>query len=252
MLSLPASLTVTRNKDVEAKLQEKARKWITRQERSEGIHASELLDPRLAYFKKTDPRSYPDRLVNTFLVGQILHAFVISAVEGGPLSWDTDIGSLTSEELGIEYSMDLFIKGKVRELKTSRSFYEPKTLRDLEMYCEQVLVYLACTNTLSGQLWILYLNLRDADKRTSPEWRCYDVTITQEDLVKLKADILHTRQLLDIAVLMPKDHDVHRQLPLCRDWLCSRKMCDYYDKCQPEGRYKPLVPEKVADAVSAV
>jgi hypothetical protein len=229
MLTLPESIVIKRNKSVEGKLIEKARAWVTKDARSNGVHASELLDPRQAYWKRTNPKELSDRLVNTFLVGKVLHAFVVNAVDGVKTTSidETDIGSQTSKELGIEYSPDFLINGKVRELKTSRSFYEPKTLKDVAMYAEQILVYMASTNTVSAQLWVLYLNLRDETNRTSPEWRAYDITVTQEDLASIKTDIKQIRAQLLVAVAEGSD----KNLPPCRDWLKSPKFCDYWDRC---------------------
>lgn len=229
MLTLPNSLTIKRDRAVEARLVEKAREWVTKDERSPGVHASELLDPRKAYWQRVDPKELTPRLVNTFLVGRVLHAFVINAVdEKKSLDLDTtDTGSQTSKELGIEFSPDFVINGKVRELKTSRAFYEPKTIDDLAMYAEQVLVYLAATNTLTGQVWVLYLNFRDADKRTSPEWRCYTITISESDLQKLKTEIKAYRKALLRAVEVKSDKD----LPACREWLRSEKFCDWWGQC---------------------
>jgi hypothetical protein len=232
-LTLPASLTIQRDADQESTLVQKAREWVTKDERSPGVHASELLDPRKAYWQRKDPKPLTDRLVNTFLVGKVLHAFVINAVEGTHLDWKTDEGSRTSEELGIEYSPDLLNEGVVREIKTSRSFFEPKTFEDLGMYCEQLLTYLAATDTLTGFLYVLYLNLRDEEGRTAPAFRCYRVSVSQADLDKLKKDIITVRHML----LRSIDANLPGALPLCREWLCSAKMCDWWEKCQPETRY---------------
>lgn len=234
MLILPESIDVKRNKKIEAKLIDKARDWIESEDRSPGIHASELLDPRLAYWRRKKPMVLPDRLVNTFLVGKVLHAFVIGVVEEKPIELKiTDAGSRTCDELGIEWSPDFLINGKVRELKTSRSFYPPKTVDDIAMYIEQALVYMAATDTLESQVWVLYLNLRDEEKRTSPEWRAYDITITKEDLKKIKSAVRKTRIMLQNTL----ETDEYRALPLCRDWLCSERMCEYWKVCKPEGRY---------------
>ena len=229
MLKLPDRLSIKRDKKGEARLVEKARAWVTKDGRTPGIHASELLDPRKAYWSRVDPKELSNRLVNTFLVGRVLHAFVINAVDGTKsLAIDgTDQGTRTCEELGIEWSPDFFIKGKVRELKTSRAYYEPKTVEDLAMYAEQTLVYMAATNTLEGQVWVLFLNFKDEDKRTSPEWRVYTISITQDDLDQFKQAIKITRKALLSALKVNSDE----KLPPCREWLRSKKMCDWWGQC---------------------
>ncbi len=159
MIPIPNSLTIDRREDGEAWLMKKARAWV---EKSSGdrskevlLHASDCLDPRLAYFARKFPGPVPDRLIPIFLIGRVLHAFVINAVEGTALNWDADGGSKISETLGVTYSPDMLIKGIPREIKTSRSPYEPRDVKDLALYCEQLLIYMAAEGKTQGDLWVL-------------------------------------------------------------------------------------------------
>ena len=77
----------------------------------------------------------------------------------------TDAGS-SHCDLGFDYSPDAFYDGLVREVKTSRSFYEPTSIEDLGTYIEQVLIYMVATETLESELWVLYLNLKDETGKT--------------------------------------------------------------------------------------
>lgn len=233
-IPFPGSLGLKRNKAAERMLVEKARKFIESGDRTPGIHASDLLDELQAFYKHTSPSSLPDRLVNTFLVGKVLHAFVLQSIDDRP-SVDlgiTDDGSSVSD-LGFSYSPDKVLRGMVRELKTSRSFYEPKTVRDLDSYIEQVLVYMAAEKTIRGQIWVLYLNFRDKEKKTAPAFRTFDVTISEEDLAVLRTWLAERTVVLADAI---KRNDP-TALPLCREWKCGRGNCDFYDKCKPDGRY---------------
>ena len=242
-IPLPSSLTVQRNRPAERMLVGAARAWVEGDERAPGVHASDLLNPRQAIYRKLDPKVLPDRLINIFLIGKVLHAFVLQTVDG---KTDVDIkvtdeGSFWSEEIGITYSPDKIMGGKVRELKTSRSYKEPTHVEDMSGYIEQILIYMASTQTLDGQLWVLYLNLRDeATGKLDPSFRCFDIKISEGDLATLIQTCKSVRELVEKGVAL-KDPKV---APLCTEWLCNRKLCDWYDQCQPEGRYEPEKPKK--------
>lgn len=235
MISIPEGVVVDRRPAREAELYDVARTWLAKEERTPGIHASGLLDPRQGWFNIKFPGPLPDRLVTMFMVGKVLHAFIIGAHAGAVDLGATDAGSRSSS-LGYDYSPDLFYDGMVREVKTSRSFYEPTSIDDLSMYIEQVLTYMAATETLESELWVLYLNLKDETGKTSPAFRCYSVQITADELAATKTEIADTANMLQAALDSPDDQSF-RTLPLCREWKCGARNCEYYDQCQPEGRY---------------
>lgn len=247
MYEVPASLKIKRSKESEALLNERSRHWIENGERTPGIHASDLLSPRLAYWNRMKPGVLPERLINMFLIGRVLHAFILSAVdEKTGVDWSSDGGSKTSEELGIEYSIDSFLGKIPRELKTSRAFYEPKKLKDLWSYTEQLLIYMAAENKLEGEIWVLYLNLRDKGK-SAPCYRAYKVTLSQADLDALKQKFKETADNIK-AALAAKDH---RPLPLCQEYKCGRGNCDHFDDCKPEERWKPARVKKTDEEKEA-
>src|SRR5574341_374313 len=93
MLKLPNSLNIRRAYGAEDKLLEYTKKWLEQEERDPRIHVSDLLNPRMAYWKRKAPKELSDRLAVMFLVGKVLHAFVLSAVEGKKgTDWSTDTG----------------------------------------------------------------------------------------------------------------------------------------------------------------
>lgn len=234
MLKLPESLEITRSKKSEDALLALGKKWLHQDERKEGLHASDLMDPRQAFFKHTDPRPIQDRLVNVFLVGKIGHVIVLSTVDKVKgLSVTSDEGSEWSEELGIWFSADKTLDGIPRELKTTRSYYEAKTVEELSLYCEQLGIYMVARNSTVGQLWVLYLNLKDSSGKTAPQWRAFTVRVSPEDLAEYKAQLIDTRKKLEKAINM---YD-HSDLPLCRTFKCGKANCEYWDDCQPPGRY---------------
>lgn len=239
MLEIPDSVEINRSPKSEAALVEKCRTWLTQDERKEGVHASDLLDPRQAFFKRKHKPPLTDRLVNMFIVGKFGHIIVLSAVDGVKgINLASDEGSVWDEDLQIWYSADKTIAGVPRELKTTRSFFEAKTHKDLALYTEQLLIYMAARKSLVGQLWVLYLNLKDEEGKTAPAWRAFTVKVSPEDLEGYRQQIKDTRAALLDAI---GEDDPHR-LPLCRKFKCGKKNCEFWDECRPEGRYG--TPEK--------
>lgn len=242
MLIIPSGkdLTVSANADEEEHLLEVSRNWLEKEGRSEGIHVSDLLDPMYAWHQKkakAKDKRLTDREVTTFLVGKVLHAFIISAAKGlKGTDWASDEGSQHSKELNLEYSID-FKDDVPTEIKTSRSYYPPKGIKDLSMYLEQELCYMVAEHTLKGKLWILYLNLKDEKNRTSPEFRAYDVCITKKGSKEYERQMKEAHSKLTLALKKTKPVG----LELCRTWKCGERMCKFFDVCRPIGRYN--VPE---------
>lgn len=234
MLKIPESVEISRSPKSEQVLLDRCRTWLEREERKAGLHASDLLDPRMAYFKRKYPVALPDRLVNMFIVGKFGHIIVLSAVDGViGINLASDEGSEWSEDLGVWYSVDKTISGIPRELKTTRSFFEAKTHKDLSLYVEQLLIYMVARKSLVGQLWVLYLNLKDDEGKTAPQWRAFTVKVTKEDLEAYRIQLKQTAHSLNDALKT----DDFKQLPLCRAFKCGKGNCDYWEQCKPEGRY---------------
>jgi hypothetical protein len=233
VILLPESIKIQRCKADERKLLDTARDWLDKSERAPGTHATGLLDPLQEFWRQVDPRGISDRQVPIFLVGKVLHAFVLGSMAGQVDFSTTDEGSRYHEELGIWYSVD-WDKGEVAEFKSSRAFKEPRDSRDLDLYLEQTLIYMVAKNVTEAKIWVLYLNLRDpVTRRTTPEFRSYQVLLPQEDLDKLKQQIIQTRVDLEKAIAA-KDPT---GLPLCREFKCGRGNCEWWDQCRPSGRY---------------
>lgn len=236
MLELPDSIEVTRSEVSEQVLLDRCREWLEKDERKPGLHASDLLDPRLAYFKKKNPAPIPDRLVNMFIIGKFGHIIVLSAADKvRGINMASDEGSVWSEDLGIWYSADKTINGVPRELKTTRSFFEAKTLKDVALYVEQLMIYMVGNKSTTGQLWILYMNLKDEDGVTSPAWRVFTITCSEEDLEKYRVQLKATAKSLNTALQTGRFQD----LEPCRPFKCGPgpKGCEFWEQCKPEGRY---------------
>src|SRR3990167_4678913 len=235
MIPIPESINVQRNRNDEKWLLKKSEAWLTKEERAKGLHASDCLDLRRAFWRTVDPQPLSEREVGLFLPGKILHAFVLGAAgdDGLVNLGHTDEGSRFSEELGIWYSPD-WDKTDIAEFKTSLAFKEPADVADLDIYIEQVLIYLACENKTKAKIWVLYLNLRDpATKKTTPTFRCYEMSVSPEDLEKTREFITASKADFDQAI----ETQDWKHLDLCRAWLCGAKNCAWYARCQPEGRF---------------
>ena len=240
MLKLPQSLTVDRNTKAEENLIKKSRLWLEKDSKDrKGIHASDLLDPRKAYYDKVNPQTLSNRMVGLFFVGKVLHAFFLSALTGEDgVNWKSDGGSTVDKELGFSYSPDWCKDGIPGELKTSRGKYE-QSKSDLGLYLEQLLIYMVGKKSEDGRLVVLMLSLpapRGEGWGTYPQYRAYNVHITKADLAKYRTQLVATRKLLVQALKTNKRSDISK-LPVCREFKCGRSQCPHYNTCKPEGRF---------------
>jgi len=236
MLPLPKNLQIERDYDEEKSLMEAARKYITKDERT-GIHMSDLIDRRLAYFKWLTGQPIPDRLINMFVVGQALHAIIL-CIKGGTTDYTRPPDSGTKNFKDILYSPDfLNFNGEPDEVKTTRSFYLPKVPylpddKTYHMYLEQLVGYMAAEDKLTGRLTLLYLNHKE-DNKTTPSIFVFKVTCTPEQLAAMRSVITKAKDQLQLA----KDTHDHTILPLCRPWKC--RDCEFFQElCKPEGRFE--------------
>ena len=237
MIEYPPSLVVEARKETEAALFETARAWVAGSERKEGIHASDLLMPRKGYWRHKDPQPLADREVGLFLVGRVLHSFILH--EGGKAKPDLTTSGEDSKydsELRLWYSPDRAKDGKIIEVKTSRSMYEARGLDDLDTYIPQVLVYFACEKMTEGEIWVLYLNARDGEGRTAPVFRVFSVSIDPKHLGSLRRRVGAAVTALELAISSVEEGS-WKTLPLCPEWVCRPNYCGYWERCQPEGRF---------------
>lgn len=235
MLELPG-LTIYRAELQEADLVVKARQWLAEEDlkRAPGIHASDLLDPRLAYWRRMSPVELTERQIWFFLIGRILHHFVLTIADPSTAEGATDGG--TKVVHGIAYSPDHNLDGSPVELKTNRSMHEPgpdKLVEQYHNYLEQLLTYMALEGVDVGYLWILFINLKEQrTNRTFPEPRCYRVQVQPDGRAAMLEQLHDTRASLEAAIHARS----HTSLPLCRTWLCGDS-CSWWEACRPAGRF---------------
>lgn len=235
MLVIPSDVRVEADHKEEDRLLSMTRTWLEKEHRTPGIHVSDLLDPMRAWYTKKDKKKrLSDREVTTFLIGKVLHSFIITAMkEADGFNLATDEGSRHSKDLGIDYSID-FLDGKIpAEIKTSRSKEPASGVKDLAMYIEQLLCYMVAENQTEGRIWVLYINAKDYENRTHPVYRAYSVKVTKTALEEYRSQIKKTQKTLKKALTMSTPVG----LTPCRTWLCGERMCQYWHKCKPTGRY---------------
>ena len=248
MLKLP-KLDIARNEDAEDALVETTKAWLTDEgkARDPRIHASDLLDPRKAYWNRQHKEELDDRMTGNFVVGKVLHAFFSTAMnkKKGLSLEDTDVGGTWDKSLGISFSNDWqkdcntkeSPNGIPYELKTSRALNE-QTNRDLSSYLEQLCIYMAAKLSLVGRLVVLRLMAKDKKKGwgTYPQYRAYEISWTKKDLADYRKQIISTAKLLATAIKTKKPKDI-KMLPLCREWKCGEGNCGHFKLCKPEGRF---------------
>jgi hypothetical protein len=239
VLIVPKSIDIERNEDAEDALVDKTKAWLEKgnAERDPRIHASDLLDPRKAYWNRKHKEVMTPKMVGNFFVGKTLHAFFLTALKGKKgIDWSTDTGGHWDKELGITYSQDFEDDtGKIPgELKTSRALNE-QTKADLKTYVEQLCIYMAAKTSLLGRLVVLRLMGKDTSKGwgSYPQYRAYQITWTKKDLADYRKQIKDTAVLLTKAIKTKKP----KLLPLCREWKCGEGNCGHWNVCKPEGRY---------------
>lgn len=235
MIPLPQSLTVNRDEASEKALYERARTWLAANDRQPGVHASDLLMPLKAYWKTLDPQPWSERETGLFLVGKVLHAFILSTSEASQVDIRaTDEGSTYSEELGLWYSPDKIGANIPVEFKTSRGMYPAKYVQDMETYLIQLLVYMAARRVVEGCLVVYYISAKDESGKTYPQFRVFRVSISPEELEQV---VYHVKKLRGdlVDAITRKDP---RNLPLCPAWACHPEQCPWWEKCKPPGRYE--------------
>lgn len=234
MVPIPKDLEFTRDKRSERRLINMARKFLKSEHRTPGIHASDLLEPRKAYFRYLTgdkEGAMSDDSVMRFFTGKILHMMILG---------QADEGSVPSPR-GFDYSVDFMDKTIPTELKTSGQPIK-KDLSDpiLQQYLRQLLIYMAEENSTVGKLWVLFMNSRGNDYMRCPQFRCAKIKVSDEALEEIRnynkqttEDLIYTVKVKDVQP------EAFRVLPLCQEAFCYRAYCEWYDQCQPEERWKP-------------
>ena len=113
---------------------EQTRAWLKNDHRDPRIHASDLFDPRKAYWDRQHPVEPSTRMVGTSSSGSSTRSSSALNGEKG-VNWASDAGSVWDKALGIMWSNDWEDKSKTPhipwEFKTSRKPKEMNVDKDL-------------------------------------------------------------------------------------------------------------------------
>lgn len=177
-----------------------------------GIHLSDLLSPRKAYFQKVKPLPLTDDEIGYFTSG--------SAIEDKTLKLMGYLHGEVKEYKGILYTPDVFFNFPA-EIKTRRRMLAEagKEAEVYDHYLNQLRGYCALENKLQGWLIVLSLAEKQDNGKTKPEWAFYRVEFTQEELITCRNNLIYLHALLGNVLNEVTDYDVLFQCPA---WMCGR------------------------------
>jgi hypothetical protein len=212
-------LIIKRNEKIEEFLLQEIQKTLAGVR--EGIHMSDLLSLKKAYWQKTKPLPPLKREVIYWLSGQahetvFLHVSNLKHCEAK--EWN-----------GIWYTPDAEFnifqrKNLLTEMKTSRRGFMVKEGEEAEKYShylKQIRYYCTAENKLEAGLFVWYLVMMDESRRnTDPDFFFYTVDFTPEELEATKKEILINDKYLRYAL----EHKDPSALPDCEQWMCYREI----------------------------
>jgi hypothetical protein len=204
-------MQIRRNPEIEQWLFDEIRNNWGKEAR-EGIHLSDLLSPRKAYWQRIKPMAPTDLEIQYWLTGRG-HEGVLSRASG----YDH---AEQREWNGILYTPDYFHNFPA-ELKTRRRNLaeEGKETEVYDYYLLQLKGYCAVENKTHGWLHVWSLVEKQEDGTTKPEIGCYEIDFTPWELEEERARLLFVRAELRNS-LEVKDH---RALPLCPAWMSGKE-----------------------------
>jgi len=212
-------MEIKRNEAIEEYILKTIQTEFSKRER-EGIHLSDLLSPKQAYWRKIKPLPPIKKEVIYWLSGQAHEAvflYISNWKHGQAEEWEQ-----------IWFTPDSYIstpnvKDLLTEMKTTRRGFLVKEGQEAEKYShylKQLRAYCAMKNRNRGMLFVWYLILMDKNRRnTEPDYFCYEVTFTDKELKETKAELLKLRDDLLLAL---SNHNIEH-LPECEPWMCYKE-----------------------------
>lgn len=183
-------------------------------ETREGIHLSDLLTPRKAFWQKTCPMLPDSKEIIYWLSGRGHEAAFLRIANfehGESRQWN-----------GIWYTPDILFNFPV-EIKTTRRGYLPHEGEEAEKYkhyLKQVKGYCAVMDKPQAWLIVWYLSLLDSEgNKSQPDFFTYRVEFTKQELEDEKERMLWQRDLL-VKVLETGEYE---QLEPCEEWMCFKR-----------------------------
>ena len=232
-------MRITRMENEEKKIYDKCRKLLTRSsgKRKTGLHVSDLLSPRQAYFKTVLGERMSDKQMLYFITGRGHHS-ILEALQDG-------FKEHTVEKYGVTGTLDTF-NGIPIEIKTTRS----RSTDDYKVtgnYAGQLILYCVMTDTKEGLLVVLFLNypedipIPDQNSHYNkpgsvPKIKCLDVSFTETELAAADAFMVRRSALIEKAIA---DKDFS-QLPRCESWKC--RDCGFLPECGEPPQFEDYIP----------
>lgn len=205
----------TRDTSIEQFLLEEIQEKLFANKRDE-VHASDLLSPKQAYWKRVMPMKATKQEIMYWLSGhahESIFLYVSDFEHGKAKQWN-----------GIWYTPDVCFNFPA-ELKTTRRGYVVKEGQELQMYehyLKQLRFYCAMEDVGQGWLIVWYLTMIDPDNQRRslpPDYFCYRVELEQEELEATRKEMKELHVNLNMAL---KTNDING-LPDCESWMCYKE-----------------------------
>lgn len=181
-------------------------------EAREGIHLSDLLAPRKAYWQKTKPMNPTKEEILYWTSGNAIEERFLRAIgyqKAGVKEWE-----------GIKYTPDIFFNFPAEAKSRRRAMAkEGEEQQVYDHYLKQLLGYCAIENKQQGWLLVFSMLERQDDGTTKPDWGFYRVEFTQEELKQEQARLLMIKEQLEQALCIAR----FTLLPLCPAWMCGKE-----------------------------
>ena len=203
-------MEIARNREKENELMERIKNNWEERER-DGFALFEILNPRKAFFSRTDPQPLTDVEIMTFMTGKSIEKGLLKLL-------GYDHGESRQVE-GIWYAPDIRMP-EITEIKSRRRFLpkEGEEHKEFDNYINQHLSYCALENDVHGYLGVISLVEKDGNT-TRPEFAIYEVRYTVDELREKREALLVNRRLLEDAL----EAGDFSGLPSCPDWMCGKK-----------------------------
>jgi hypothetical protein len=197
-----------------------------------GLHLSDLLSPKQAYWQKVKPIPPSKKEIIYWLSGKahesvFLHVSNFQRVKSKEWNgiWYSPDASLNVILTDKETYNDLLI-----EMKTSRRGFLVRDGEEADRYkhyLKQLGFYCAIENRTDSGLFVWYLTMMDENKKnTDPDFFFYDVEFTLEELETMRQEMLVMKDKFILAL----SENNPSELPDCEEWMCYKEKRNMIDK----------------------